>query len=157
MSASVYVAVPLMALLAILQAALLTRLPILGLVPQLPFLVALAWGLLQEPEEGLVWGFVAGFFVDLLSAAPLGSTSLAWMISIFVVLWGVRIFPTSRFILPSLAAALSTLLALLFSFLALRALGYQTSVAAAVSLPLLGRKLGSLYGLMLASPQYQWR
>lgn len=137
MSSSVYVAIPLMALLALLQAAVLAHLPIFGLVPQLPFLVALAWGLLQEPEEGLLWAFVAGIFMDMLSAAPLGSTSLAWMVSIFVVLWGVRVFPTSRFILPTLTAVFSTLLALLLSFLILRALGFRTSVETAVSLPLL--------------------
>ena len=50
MAVNFYVAIPLMAVLAILQTAVLPRFPIAGLEPQLVFLVALAWGLLRGLE-----------------------------------------------------------------------------------------------------------
>jgi hypothetical protein len=58
---SVYAAVPLMALLAVGQTAVFARLPILGAVPLIPFLVALLWGLLRGIEEGAIWAFAPGF------------------------------------------------------------------------------------------------
>ena len=74
-----YLAVPLMAVLAVVQTSVLPRFPVLGAVPQLLFLVALAWGILRGLEQGLFWAFIAGFFVDLFSLAPLGISSLAFM------------------------------------------------------------------------------
>ena len=68
----VYIAIPVMALLAIVQSAILPRFPIVGLTPQLLFIVALVWGNPRGLVEGLIWAFIAGIFVDLFSLAPLG-------------------------------------------------------------------------------------
>ena len=57
---SIYFAIPLMLLLAVVQTAVLPKFTILGASPQLPFLVALTWGLLHSREEGMIWAFVAG-------------------------------------------------------------------------------------------------
>lgn len=128
MRTSVYLAVPLMALLAIIQSAILARFPPFGLVPQLPFLVALSWGLLLDAEEGVTWAFVGGFFIDLFSMTPLGLTALTWIIAILAVLQLTQVFPTSRFILPALAAALGTILYIALQFLLLRVFGYESSL-----------------------------
>ena len=84
MAVNFYAAIPLMAVLAILQTAVLPRFPIAGLEPQLVFLVALAWGLLRGLEEGLVWAFIAGLWLDLFSMTPLGLSSLAFMAAVAV-------------------------------------------------------------------------
>ena len=128
MSATVYLAIPLMMVLAIVHAAVLARFPVLGVVPQISFLAALSWGLLHETEEGLIWAFIGGLFVDFLSIAPLGSSSLAWVISILLVLQLVQVFPTSRFVLPTLAAALGTLLYLTLYFLMLLIFDFAPSL-----------------------------
>ena len=60
MSSTIYLAIPVMLVLAVVQTAVLPRFPIFGLVPLLPFLVALAWGLLRGMNEGIVWAFVGG-------------------------------------------------------------------------------------------------
>ena len=62
MAVNFYAAIPLMALLAIVQTAILPRFPIAGVEPQLLFLLALAWGLARGLEEGLVWAFIAGIW-----------------------------------------------------------------------------------------------
>lgn len=69
MSLSLYLAFPIMILLLVIQTAVLPRLPIWGVVPQLLLLAAVAWGMLEGLEEGAVWGFIAGFFTDLFSLA----------------------------------------------------------------------------------------
>lgn len=123
MSASVYIALPLMALLAILQATILPRFPVLGLVPQLAFLCALSWGLLRGPNEGTLWAFCAGLMLDLFSVGPVGATSLAYIAAVLVATWIARAFPANRLVLPVLLAAFATLISLLLYALLLRLLG----------------------------------
>jgi len=145
MRTSFYIAIPLMAVLAVLQTAVLPRFPIVGLIPQLPFLVALSWGLLRDMEEGITWAFVGGLILDLFSIGPTGLTALAWMIAVAVALFVAQSFPTSRVILPALDAAFSTLVYLALYFLLLRLFGYQTSLEIATALP----PLALLHGLLI--------
>jgi rod shape-determining protein MreD len=135
MKSSIYVAIPLMALLAILQAGVLEQFPILGLTPQLPFLAALAWGLLHDVEEGALWAFTAGFFADLLSLTPMGVSSLAWLTAVSLAVFIARRFPTSRFLIPMLMGGLASLIALLLSVLLLWITGYQPAPAGLTGLP----------------------
>jgi rod shape-determining protein MreD len=128
-------AIPLMALLAVVQAAILARFPVLGLVPQLPFLVAVAWTLLKGREEGVVWAFIAGFFLDLFSSAPLGTSSLAFMLAIMVISLLQQSLPISRFFLPAVLAGLATLVSLLLYLLLLRLTGYPVDWQRAAALP----------------------
>lgn len=125
MSSSVYVAIPIMLLLSIVQTAVLPFFPILGLTPQLPFLVALAWALIRGEDEGVLWAFVAGFFLDLFSIIPVGVTSLSYMAGIFAIVWIQKAFSSSRFFLVIILAVLSTLISLIVYFILLRLLGFM--------------------------------
>jgi rod shape-determining protein MreD len=137
MSSSVYLAVPALLLLAVVQTAVLPYFPILGYVPQLLFLVALAWGLLRGVNEGLLWGFVAGFCQDLFSTMPMGLTSLAFTIAIFTVIVAAQRFPTNHFFLPMIQAAIATFVFLLLHFFLLGVMGYGADIGTAVTfLPL---------------------
>jgi len=135
MSSSIYLAVPLMLLLTVAQTAVLPRFPLLGLIPQLPFLVALAWGLLRGIEEGVVWAFVAGFCLDLFSIGPMGLTALTFMTAVLTVTWIEQNFPQNRFFMPVIVAILGTLIYLFLYLFLLRLLGYQSNLLAAASLP----------------------
>lgn len=135
MKTSIYLVAPIMMSLTVAQAAILPYFPILGLIPQLPFLVALAWGLLRSPEEGIVWGFAAGFFLDLFSASPMGVTSLSFMVAILTVTWIAQALPNSRVFLPAILAGLATLLVLLLQLLLLRLLGHPSALHTLVLLP----------------------
>ncbi len=73
---TIYLVVPLLASAAILQATIVPHLAILGVFADLPLLVVASWGLLRGAKEGIVWGFVAGLAVDLLSGAPFGAATL---------------------------------------------------------------------------------
>ncbi|RMG99491.1 MAG: rod shape-determining protein MreD [Chloroflexi bacterium] len=134
MSNSVYVAVPVMVLATVLQTAVLPRIPLFGLTPQLPFLIVIAWALTRGPEEGAVWAFVAGFFMDLFSTAPMGTTSLAYITAVAVITWIQQALPPSHVVLPVIFTILATLITLFVSLLFLRLFGYQTTISAVASL-----------------------
>lgn len=67
---------PLMLLAAMVQSTVLPRLRIFGGQPDLVLLLVLAWAILDHESEGMVWAFVGGLLLDLLSGAPLGLSAL---------------------------------------------------------------------------------
>ena len=108
MTTAIYLAIPLMAVLVILQSAVLPNFTILGVVPQLMFVATIAWALLRGLREGLLWAFVAGLLTDLFSVGPIGVTSLAMMAAVAAAVFIQRSFPESRIIMPVVLAALAT-------------------------------------------------
>lgn len=118
-----------MFVLTVLQTAVLPRFPILGLVPSLPFLAAVAWALLRGMNEGVVWAFLGGLLVDIFSVGPTGGAALTYMVAVVVVSLIAQALPANRFVLPILLAALATLVQQLLYFLFLWLLGYGTAFA----------------------------
>lgn len=135
MSVSIYLAIPLMLVLGVVETAVLPHFPVLGTTPQLAFLVALAWGLLYGIEEGAVWAFFAGIFTDLYSITPMGVSSLAFIVSITAVIAIYRALPTSRVLLPLALAGLATIISFLVDIVLLRLFGTITSFQSLTVLP----------------------
>jgi rod shape-determining protein MreD len=108
MTLGVYLAIPLMAILAIIQSTLLPRVPIFGIVPQLWLVATLAWVTLHGIGDGIIWAFVGGLFIDLFSASPLGTTALALMAAVTVVSFVQRSLPQNRTLMPVLLTILGT-------------------------------------------------
>lgn len=123
MSLSLYLALPVMIVLLIIQTSVLPRLPVWGVVPQLMLLAAVAWGLLEGLEEGALWGFMAGLLTDMFSLAPLGTSALAFMVAVLVAALLYRTLPINRIVLPVVLAMVATLIWLFVYILLLRLLG----------------------------------
>ena len=85
MTRSVYIAIPLMFVLALLQTAVLPHFPVLGVIPLLPLLFAIAWAIIHQAEDGIVWGFIGGLFLDLFSISYVGISSLTLVICVTAV------------------------------------------------------------------------
>lgn len=124
MNRSIYVAIPLMAVLAVLQAAVLSRFPIAGVVAQPALLAALAWGLLRGPWEGMVWAFVAGLFLDLFSLGPVGVTSLALMVAVPVLVRAQQSLPEENVFMTTLLLLLGLVIYFPVYLIALRVTGF---------------------------------
>ncbi|MDT8304577.1 MAG: rod shape-determining protein MreD, partial [Anaerolineae bacterium] len=120
MNRSLYVAVPLFALLIVLQTSFLPNLRAGGVVPQLALLAAISWGLRRGPAEGMVWAFLAGMMWDAFSASPLGTTALSLMVAILAVRPLQQILPESPYLLPMLLTGLVFSIYLLISLILLR-------------------------------------
>jgi rod shape-determining protein MreD len=149
MGNSLYIAIPLMGLLAVIQTAILPRFPVAGVAPQLLFLVALAWGLLRGLREGLVWAFIAGIWVDLFSVAPVGVSSLAFMAALVATIPLQQILPPRRLLSAILLAGLGTLIYLIVYLVALRVFGHTLSLVGLTELlPII------LLNLILIAPIY---
>jgi rod shape-determining protein MreD len=91
------IGLPLMALLAILQSAVVSHLRLADGQADLVLVAIVAWALTGRSQEAMVLGLVGGLFLDLLSALPLGSTALALVLIAYVVsltegrLWGAHL------------------------------------------------------------------
>ena len=120
MSASLYLVVPLVIILAIGQATVLPAFPVFGIVPGLWLVVTVAWSLLRGMREGLILAFVGGLFIDLLSTAPLGVTSMSLMLTIAIVTFLQRHLPRNQTIIPALLTVLATIIFWIFYLLLLR-------------------------------------
>jgi rod shape-determining protein MreD len=102
---SLHVGIPIFLVSALLQATVLPHLRIFGGQPDLIVVAVLAWSILDRGQEGIIWAFVGGFFLDLLSGAPLGTSSLAMLpISYVASLTEAQIYRTNV-ILPLLLTA----------------------------------------------------
>lgn len=120
-----WLAVPVMVLLTVVQTAIFPYFPIFGVIPSLPFLVALAWGLLRGPNEGVVWAFVAGFFMDLFTAAPAGGLILTYLIAVLAASLVVEVLPANRTVIPMLLAGLATVIQQILYAVFLAIFGYS--------------------------------
>ena len=127
MNLDYYLGIPLLILLTVVQASILSRFPLLGVVAPLVFLSALAWGLLRGLEAGLLWAFIGGFLIDLFSTSPLGASFLAMGAAIAFVTLLQRGLPVNRILVPLLLVVVATPLYLLLYALLLRVAGYLTS------------------------------
>jgi rod shape-determining protein MreD len=115
----------LLILAAIVQATVLTRIP-LGVRPDLVLVVVLAWSMIRDVSEATVAGIAGGMALDLLSGVPFGlHTGLLGLIGSITALGEAYLF---RGNLPifSVSAALATILLHGGSLLVLQAAGEQT-------------------------------
>jgi len=82
---NLYVGLPLLTGIALIQSVWLSRVNLWGARPDLMLLVVLGWATVRNLDEGLVWGLIGGLIVDLLSGGPLGATALALLATAFLV------------------------------------------------------------------------
>lgn len=150
MAVNFYVAIPLMAILAIVQTAVLPHFPIAGVEPQLMFLFALAWGLVRGLEEGVVWAFIAGLWADLFSMTPIGLSALAFMAAVAVPVLLQQVMPPRRLLIAALMAGLGTIIYLVLTLIILGLLGHGVSAKGlAELLPLIALHMAVILPIFL--------
>ena len=124
---TIYLVVPLLVVVAILQTTLVPHLAIGGVFADLPLLVVVSWSLLRGPREGILWGFVAGLAVDLFSGAPFGASTLALIaVGLLAGLGAATVF-RAHVALPLLAMFLATIVYDLLFLLVVRISGYPVA------------------------------
>jgi rod shape-determining protein MreD len=113
-----YLVIPLLTLVALFQSVLLSRVSLWGARPDLMLLIVLLWAMVRSVDEALVWGFIGGLLMDLLSGGPLGGTSLALLAAAFLAgqSWGQDIGSSVvRLLLLALVGAVAYHLVLLIA------------------------------------------
>lgn len=79
----VFLAFPVLIIAAVLQAVLLPNLELIGGGPNLVYLLVIAWALNAPLQQGITWAIIGGIMTDLLSAVPLGTSSLGLALAVF--------------------------------------------------------------------------
>ena len=80
-----FLAIPILALAAALQASVMPQIRFWDGAPDLVFLLVLAWSIHASLEESVVWALVGGIMQDLLSVAPVGMSSVGLVVIVFAV------------------------------------------------------------------------
>jgi len=104
-----YAVVLLLTSAALLQSSLLPHLSPGGLKPDLVVIMVISWGLLGGVKEGLLWGFIGGLVLDLLSATPLGLSALILTLLTLLTSLGRKRVYRSNILLPMAIIFLATL------------------------------------------------
>jgi rod shape-determining protein MreD len=91
------IGIPAIALFAILQSAVISQLGLADGQADLVLVAVVAWGLTGRSTEAMVFGLAGGIVLDLLSALPIGTTSLILVLIAYLVLltegrlWGAHL------------------------------------------------------------------
>jgi rod shape-determining protein MreD len=120
---TVYLVVPLLVVVAVIQTSVIPHLTVWGVSFDLPLLVVVSWGLMRGAREGVVWGFVGGLVVDALSGAPMGAVTMSLMAAGGLSGLGQATVVRARFLFPSAAAFLATILSTIIFLLVLEISG----------------------------------
>ena len=83
--ASPLLVIPLLGALALLQSTIFPHLAILNAWPNLVLLAVVGWTLLRGLIEGLVWAFIGGLWLDLLSGGVFGLSMVTLVLVAFAV------------------------------------------------------------------------
>ncbi len=121
---NIYASLLLLLSVALIQSTVMPHLALWGVKPNLMLLVVVSWSLLRGTREGMIWGFIGGFCLDLFSGAPFGLSALALLIvSFFSGLGQATVFRT-QVILPLVTVLGASLIYDFIFLLALSFLGY---------------------------------
>jgi rod shape-determining protein MreD len=124
---TIYLVVPLLVTVAILQSTIVSHFTIWGVFADLPLLVVVSWGLLRGPREGVIWGFIAGLTVDLFSGAPFGAATFGLMAIGFLSGLGKSTVFRSQIFLPLITVLLATIVYDILFLLVVWISGYPVS------------------------------
>ena len=144
--------VPLLAVAAVLQATVLSRLHLAGGTADLVLLLALSWTLVGEWQGGPVWGLIGGLCLDLLSGGPLGASAVGLVVVTYLASLTEGRFYRSHVLLPLATVLGGTVLYHLISLTVLAVTGHSVSWLASltqVTLPAV------LLNTLLMLPVYQ--
>ncbi len=106
----VVIMIPVLAMIAIVQATVGAHLSLLQVKPNLILLLVLIWTLIRGRREGMFIGFCGGVWLDLLGMSPLGLSSLALILASFLAGIGRHQVLTTHILVPAWAAVWGTLI-----------------------------------------------
>lgn len=109
MRSSIYLAIPLMLILLVVQVTVSPHIELLGVAPQLLFLLSIVGGIFYGLQQGLILAFIAGILFDLYSAGPMGASSLALMAAVSAAVFVQGRLPDNRILVPAAFGALASL------------------------------------------------
>jgi rod shape-determining protein MreD len=121
------VGLPILCLAAVAQSTILTHYHFYSGTLDLVLLMVLGWTLTGDALGGIVWGFMGGLCLDLLSGGPFGAMALGLTLVAYLAGLTAGRFWGSHVLLPLALALLGTFGFHLVSLLALSVTGYAVN------------------------------
>lgn len=146
-----FIAIPVIGALAILQAGLISRLPLLHGTADLVLLMVVAWALQKRVETAWQWCIIGGLVVNIISAVPFGMPLLGYSLTTALALALRRRIWQVPILAMFLVTFVGTLITQGITLLALRITGVPIPVPAALNLVILP---SVLLNLLLSVPIY---
>jgi rod shape-determining protein MreD len=135
----------------LLQSTVFADLKLLGVRPELLYLVTIVIALLEGPNEGLVFGFFAGLAQDFLLNEPKGLTALTLTLLGYSVGLARQYIVSQSPLVPTIAVAIGTAVGITFHEVVSLLLGeYDQPVTYTVKVAL----LAALYNAVLTPILY---
>ncbi|MFN8497533.1 MAG: rod shape-determining protein MreD [Anaerolineae bacterium] len=149
---NVYLLIALVAVVAIIHVTWLPRLPVR---PDLMLVLVVAWSLLRGIEEGLLWAFIGGVLLDLLSVGPFGGFTVGLLLAALIGGIVHRTVFTSGVFWPAVTMIATTLLFHPIYLAILNVAGFSApwSAVSGVIVPLL---VWNVALLLLLLPPLSW-
>lgn len=119
--------------------------------PSLVMLLVICWSLRSNLADGFVWALVGGILLDLLSILPIGTSSAALVLIVFVVNSVAQQLLRLRVVFLLAITAIATVFMTAYTVVALFLLGHSYDVPALIRLMLLPTLI---YNLIAVLPLY---
>ncbi len=153
---NIYASILLLISVALIQSTVMPHLTLWGVKPDLMLLVVISWSLLRGAREGIFWGFVGGFCLDLFSGAPFGLSALALLIVSFFSGFGEATVFRTHVILPLATVFFASLIYGLIFLAVLNALGWSVTWLDSLSRLVLPASLLNVLLTPLVYPTMRW-
>jgi rod shape-determining protein MreD len=136
---------------ALLQSTVFAQLRLLGVRPELLFLVTIVIAMLEGPAEGAVVGFVCGLTQDMLLNQPKGITALTLTLLGYSVGMARQYIVSPSPLVPTIVVAIATALGMAFYEVVSFLLGqFEATITYALKVAL----LAALYNAVLTPILY---
>ncbi len=145
------IAIPVLGILAILQTALVSRLPLLHGTADVLLLMIVAWALHKRVNTAWQWCIIGGLMMNIISAVPLGVPLIGYSLSTALALALRRRVWQVPLLAMFLVTFLGTLITQGITLLALRLTGSPIPIPEALNLVILP---AILLNLLFAVPAY---
>jgi rod shape-determining protein MreD len=149
---TIYLALPILLLVALLQATIFTRIRVLGGGFDVMLIVVVAWSLVQRGNDGPLWALVGGLFADAFSGGPPGAFTLALTsVALVIALTEGRFYKTN-WPVAFIASVLGTLIYQLLYLVVLAIFGHPLNLIDVLALSTFP---SAILNLLLMLPTYQ--
>ncbi len=150
---AVFIAIPLLGLLVILQSAILSQVRLLYGTVDLVLLVLTAWAVQERVKTAWHWAIIGGLLVSLVSALPLGAVMSSYLLATGCALLMRRALWQRPLLAMVTATFLATLITHTVTVVALQLSGTSIPLQQAINTITLP---SVLLNLLLAIPIYAW-
>jgi rod shape-determining protein MreD len=104
------IGIPLLVILAIFQATVLSTTRLLDGAPDLILVAVVAWALTRKPRQAMTGAMIGGLLIDLLSGLPLGVTAIILVVVVYLVSLTAGRFWEAHLLMPLTTILWSSLL-----------------------------------------------